>query len=309
MSKPFKFRYVNEIVGGFVLLILMALVAGVIFVSRAQNWFEPTYKLRVKFPPEGSWGVQKGAEVVILGTTVGNVQEMLVADDGSMEGILDIKGRFIRFIRADSLATLKKKFGVAGDAFIELTKGSGLPLRSGSALPMPAKKDTELIELLQQLLEQVRSATLPMLEQFRKAAEEYTGLAADFRKQDGHFQQLLARVEALADGLEKGQGTAGKLLKDPTTVNNVNDAIAQVNKSIAEINALLKSVDAILADVKKASGALPEMMLQTQDTVREAETLIEGIQKHWLLKKYVEQAAPSERIPPSTVALPEEKKP
>ena len=297
MTKTFRFRHVSEVVGGFVLLVLIALVVAVILIGHAQAWFEPTYSLRVKFPPEGSWGVQKGAQVVILGTPVGAVKEMLVNDDGSMEGILHIRGRFIRFIRSDSDAILKKQFGVAGDAFIEITKGSAAPIRSGGILPAPAKKDTELIELMEELLEQIRSATLPVLEQFRKAAEEYTGLASDFRKPTGHFQQLLGRFEALADGLEKGQGTAGKLLKDPATINGVNEAVAQVNT-------LLRQVETILADVKKASDDLPAMMLQTQDTVRDAEVLMQGIQKHWLLRSYMQPLAPSERIPPSEVTLP-----
>jgi phospholipid/cholesterol/gamma-HCH transport system substrate-binding protein len=308
MNKPFKFRYVNEIVGGFVLLIATVLVAGVILAGLAQSWFEPKYQLRVKFPPEGSAGVKKGAEVVILGTPVGTVEEVLVEDDGSMEGILVIHGRFSRFIRMDSEAVLKKKFGVAGDAFVEITKGNGAPVENG-VLPSPAKKDTELIETMQTLLDQVRSATLPLLEQIRKAAEEYTGLAADLRKPEGHVQQILLRLDELTTGLEKGQGTAGKLLKDPSTMDNVNKAIAAVNETIASVNDRLRQVEGILADVKNTSGKLPETLLQTEDTLREAEVLIEGIQKHWLIRKYIEQTAPTERIPLEAVPLPEGKQP
>jgi phospholipid/cholesterol/gamma-HCH transport system substrate-binding protein len=308
MKKPFKFRYVNEIVGGFVLFVVTLLVTGVILAGLAQSWFAPKFKLRVSFPPEGSAGVQIGAEVVILGTTVGKVERIEVNDDGSMVGTLVIRGEFTRFIRQDTQALLKKKFGVAGDAFVELTKGNG-PVIEDGVLPSAAKKDTEILEMAQELVERVREALVPLLEQIRKAAEEYTGLAADMRKPDGHLQQILAHVEALAADLQKGEGTAGRLLKDPSTVENVNKTIESVNLTVLSVNERLRQLEAILTDIKKTTGALPEALTQTQDTLRETETLVEGIQKHWLLRKYVDQAAPSERIPLEDMRIPGEKEP
>jgi phospholipid/cholesterol/gamma-HCH transport system substrate-binding protein len=304
MNRPFKFRYVNEIVGGFVLLIVAALLVGVVLIGRAQQWFEPRFELRVRFPASGSEGIQKGADVVILGTQVGSVQEIVVNDDGSMEGQLQIRGQFVRFIRQDSQAILKKKFGVAGDAFVEITRGIGPAIEDG-ALPAAAKKDTELLQVVQDILENVRSAVLPLLEQVTKAAAEYTGLAADMRRPDGHLQQLLARLDEVAAGLQNGEGTAGKLLKDPATIQSVNAAITNVTVTIALVNSRLREVEAILADVKKTTGALPESLLQAQDTLRETEVLIEGVQKHWLLRSYIEQAPSSERINPADVRAPE----
>jgi len=295
MTKPFKFRYVNEIVGTFVLVILVFLVIGIVVMGRAQGWFEPEHSLRVKIPAEGSYGIKKGAAVVILETPVGMVDEVVVNEDGGMEGVLKIRGRFIRFVRDDSRAILKKQFGIAGDTFIEITRGSGAPLDDGALLPQPAIKDTELLELLQNLVKQVQDAVVPVLEQTRKLAEEYTGLAADLRNPQGHLQQLLAHLEALAAGLQRGEGTAGKLLKDPTTVEGVNAAIDSLRVSLRELETLMNNV-------KQATVELPEMAFQTRETLREAEILIEGLQKHWLLRKYVEQAAPTDRIPSAEVS-------
>jgi len=46
---------------------------------------------------------------------------------------------------------------------------------------------------------------------------------------------------------------------------------------------------------------LPGLVLQTQQTLHESEKLIEGIQRHWLIRKYIEKAQPNTRIPPSEV--------
>ena len=302
MAKPFKFRYVNEIVGAFVLIVAAAMLVAVILMGRAQGWFEPEYTLRVKFPEEGSYGVKKGAAVSILETQVGTVNEVGVNPDGTMEGILKIRGRFIQFIRSDSWAILKKQFGVAGDAFIEITRGYDDPLPSGSALPNPAVRDTQIVELVQDLVKQVKQVLVPLLEQVQKAAEEYTLLAKDLRDPQGHVQQTLAHLNGVTAGLERGEGTAGKLLKDPSTANNVNDAVTSLKASLAELQR-------IMADVKAATADLPEMAGQTRETLREAEILMEGIQKHWLLRKYMEPAPSSGRISPSEVGAQEGAKP
>ena len=81
MAKPFKFRYVNEIVGTFVLLIVVVLIVTVLLAGHAQEWFTPEYRYRLNFPEEGSLGIQAGSPVEILGTTVGKVRRVLVRDD------------------------------------------------------------------------------------------------------------------------------------------------------------------------------------------------------------------------------------
>ncbi|MFH0907730.1 MAG: MlaD family protein [bacterium] len=309
MAKPFKFRYVNEIVGTFVLAVVLLLAIGIILAGRAQEWFVPKHELMLDFPPEGSLGLKKGSEVEILGTTVGKIERIKVNDDGSMRGEMIVKGDFIRFIRADSLAIAKKKFGIAGDAYVEITKGSGEVL--GEEATLTLLKDTELIEIAQNILNQIQEATIPAIESIQKAIDEYTRLAADIRDPKGPLFMLLENLEKITDGLEKGEGSAGQILRSPELVNQLNNILKQVNDSLVK-------VQTVLDDVKKTSVQLPSMaekvggeiddmpglVLQTQETMREAERLIEGIQKSWLVRGYVTQPQTGRLILPSEVSAP-----
>jgi hypothetical protein len=45
-------------------------------------------------------------------------------------------------------------------------------------------------------------------------------------------------------------------------------------------------------------------MLQTQETLREAERLIDGIQQTWLVRGYIEQPQTGRLIKPSEVTAP-----
>lgn len=331
MAKPFKFRYVNEIVGGFVLLAVTLLVIGVLLVGHYQEWFTPTHRVHLVFPPEGSLDLRKGSEVKILGAVVGRVEKIHIEDDDSMTGEMSIKGDAFRFVRQDSKVIVKKAFAAFGDAYIEVVKGKGTRLEDGDSLPVT--KDTEIFEIAQQLLNQVREAIIPLLGQIRLTAEEYGGLAADLRagdgpllkltdnlggmitelrSNDGPLMKMLADLQAISAGLRNGEGTAGRLLRDPATAEEVNKILRQVQASIGQ-------VEKILDDVKKTTAQLPPMaarvgnetqdlpglVLQTQETIRQTERLIEGIQQHWLIRDYVPQGPePTRLIPASEVAVP-----
>ncbi|HBA82993.1 MAG TPA: hypothetical protein DCZ95_02760 [Verrucomicrobia bacterium] len=307
MAKPFKFRYVNEITGTFVLLVVFALVVGVIVAGHAQRWFEPVYRVNLVFPQEGSLGLQIGSEVQILGATVGSVEEIAVEDNGTMTGVITIRGSFFRFAREDSTAIAKKKFGIAGDAYVDITKGTNAPLPKSDAT-MTVTKDTELMETIQQVVDQLREAVLPTIEQARKAVEEYTKVAVSLHDPQGNLQQLLAHINQLAEGLQKGEGTVGQILRDPEMARQIQDMTKKLNQSLDDVQKILKDVQdttkqlpAMAETVGGEVSDLPGIVLQTQETMRETTRLIDAIQKHWLIKKYVDQTDPTTRIPPSHV--------
>lgn len=232
-NKPFQFRYVNEIVGGFVLLVMALLVVAVVVAGRAQGWFETVHRIRIDFPSEGSLDLQIGSPVQILGTTVGKVELIEVDELGFMTGIITVKDDFYQFVRTDSLAVVKKKFGIAGDAFIEITKGSGPPLGGAGLAPF---KDTDINELLQELVTQLRESIMPLMDSVKNTVDEYGVLAAGLSSPESALQSTLANLQAIT---------------------------GQVNQELE---------------------TLPGTLLMTQEAILEAERLIEGIQRHWLLR-------------------------
>lgn len=302
MAKPFKFRFVNEIVGTFVLLVVALLVAGIILAGHAQEWFTPVERIQVDFPVEGSLGIQQGASVEILGASVGKVERIRVGENGRMTGVATVKGDFIRFVRTDSQAIVKKRYSVAGEAFLEITEGRGdaLPLAGRLAVT----KDTELLEMLTDMLDQIRDTTVPAIRAIQVTADEYESLAADLRDPEGPLFKLLANLEAITAGLEKGEGPAGKLLRDPEMANELTAILQSVNAALEDLKRTTAQLPAMAATVGGEVQDLPGLVLQTQETLRETERLIEGIQDHWLIRKHVPQPQSSALIPVEEVTVP-----
>ncbi len=309
MKKPFKFRYVNEIVGTFVLLVLALLIAGIVVTGRAQGWFEPTYEIRAEFPEEGTMGLRRGSEVRVLETPAGMVADISPREDGVMEAVLRVRGRFFQYIREDSTGVVKRAFAVAGDSFVEITRGRGAPLPEEDAY-ISIVQDTELLDLAEELLEEVRATTVPAIEQLQRLLEEYTRLGEDLRDPEGDMQELLASVNRIVQGLEAGEGAAGKLLRDPDVADEVETMLARVHDALNEVNKILGDVAETTEKLPRmgdrVAGELedvPGLVYQTQATLQEAEVLIAGIQRHWLIRRHIDKETrpDHERMAPSVL--------
>ena len=116
------------------------------------------------------------------------------------------------------------------------------------------------------------------------------------------------RLDGIAAGVEQGKGTAGKLLTDPALAEDLKTILDKGNVSMDQIQGILKDVQVAGTHLSSISEALageakdlPGLVLQTQQTLHELERLIEGIQRHWLIRKYIEQPQPNTRIPASEV--------
>lgn len=317
-KQRFKFRHVNEITGTFVILIVVALIAAIVWTGYRQRWFRGTVTLRIILPEAGAAGIRQGSQVYFLGTLVGTVSDVVVDETGRMEAETSIRSDFFRFVREDSFAVAKKKFAVAGDAYFDITRGQGQPL---------PKKDASIIckELpgtMETAIEEVRSAVLPVLEKFSAGldtwttlgeklspgADAWTELGTNLDESRQHLDQLIARLDRIVADVEQGKGTAGKLLTDPAFADDLKTLLDKGNTSMDQLQAILEDVQAAGAHLSTVSEALateaedlPGLVLQTQQTLHELERLIEGVQRHWLIRKYIEPRQPNTRIPPSEV--------
>jgi hypothetical protein len=83
-------------------------------------------------------------------------------------------------------------------------------------------------------------------------------------------------------------------------VTNLNVAV----KNVQDGTARLTEITGAVADEAKD---LPGLVQQTQTSMRELERLVEAMQRHWLLRKYVNKSNPPPARPLPEPAAPEKK--
>jgi phospholipid/cholesterol/gamma-HCH transport system substrate-binding protein len=316
LEQRFKFRRVNEITGTLVLVILAVLVAAVVWTGRSQRWFKSNVHLRIVLPEAGAAGIRQGSEVYFLGTLVGSVSDVVVDETGRMEAQAHIRRDFFRFVRADSSAVVKKKFGVAGDSFFEITRGSGRPLAEPSA-SIPCKEQFQ--NTLETAVEEVRNEALLVLKKVNGGLEAWSKLGVDLGGTQQRLDSLAVRIDNLAGGIEQGKGTVGRLLTDSSLADETQALLAQANLTLGQLRGVVTNLDAAAKNVQAGTARLPEitaavadetknlpgLVEQAKTSMREMERLIEGAQRHWLLRKYINQTNPPSLKPfPPPVAEP-----
>lgn len=311
MSKPFKFRYVNELAGVFVLLVLALFVIGVFMVGRVQGWYETYETVIITFPAEGSSGLRTGAEVQMLGTLVGKVERITLSEaGGEMQAQLSVRSDFFRNVRQDSRAIIRKKFVITGDAFVEVTKGEGesfpeqnqyrLPCEIGRELVASIQefvddvRESDLIDTLRRSSLDVRDSLLEALELTRKFLSEYTDLAMELRDPDARLQQILARLDRIGAKLERGESTTGLLLTDRELGERFSRISVTAEEVLVDARSVLHKLDettqqlvesevimetlgllhSVLLDIKAASVRLPDLTSSIKGEVEDMPGLI-----------------------------------
>jgi phospholipid/cholesterol/gamma-HCH transport system substrate-binding protein len=336
VAKAFKFRHVNEIAGGFVLAGGALLVGAVVMMGVSQGWFVPTRHFTVELPETGTAGLRPGADVQVLGNVVGSVDRIQPdpQNPDRLQADLAIKGDFRNYIRDTSRVSIKRTLGF-GDAYVEISKGTGSPRPPGDTIPMDERNPVEqpATAMLESTVADIRKEVVPALQEARGTFAEYKQLAADLRRPDGPLQQALGHVNTVAAKVEQGEGLAGKLLSDPQMAADAQRTLASVNKSLEELQAVVQDVHkttavvagqtdetlrrtrAILTDIEKTTATLPEttksinrtaealpgLVLQLQETLRQVQRTVEGLQRSFLVRGSVAPDETPGRIRPEDV--------
>jgi len=235
---------------------------------------------------------------------VGSVSSVNVETTGRMEAEVNIRRDFFRFVRADSSAAVKKKFGVAGDSFFEITRGKGNPLPERNASIVCTEQYQSVLEAA---IEEIRVETMQVLKKTDTGLDAWTRLGTDLGDTRRHLDELTVRLENMAAAIQAGKGTAGKLMTDDALANEAQSVLARANETMSELQGVVTNLNVAVKNVQNGTARLPEitdavadetkdlpgLVLQTRSSMTELERLVEALQKQWLVRKYVNPTNPA----------------
>lgn len=305
----------NQAVGAVVLLSVALFVGALINAGLLKEWFRAPLTLRIVLPEGGVSGLEQGAEVQIMGTRAGTIRRIVIDPSQRMHAEARIDPQMKPFIRRDSQVAIRRQFGIAGSAFIDISRGNGAPLDWAYAV-LIAASDRAPTDTIGQLIDEVHARVLPMLDDLHKVIVNANALVDP----TGPLRQTLQSAAAVAQRVERGEGSLGKLLADDrmmselhATLSAAQSAMAHANGLMAELEktskdaripSIVQRTDAILASlqtvtrnlaaaspqftqltsgVTATTESMPALLLQTETTARELELLLGQLRRSWLL--------------------------
>lgn len=327
----------NQAVGAVVLLCLALFVGAMVNAGLLKDWFQTSLTLRIILPESGVAGLAPGAELQVMGTRAGEIRRIVIDPAQRMYAEARIESQMRPFIRRDSLVVIRRQFGIAGPAFIDVSRGVGEPLDWGFAV-VTASIDRAPTDTISQVVVDLQAKVLPLLEELKKAAMSFTALMDRGRELAGPLGQTFESTAALAQRVQNGEGPIGKLLGDEKMAADLQVALADALSAMAHTNSMMAELErtskdaripmiiqrteAVLASLQASARniaaaspqfgqittnaatsteAMPSVLLQAQTAARELELLLGQMRRSWLLGGSSSAPPPSRRAPASEV--------
>jgi phospholipid/cholesterol/gamma-HCH transport system substrate-binding protein len=257
-----RLRHTDEWVGLIVVAAFMLFIGAVLEVGLLRDWFRPTATLRVVLPASGVSGLSSGADVEVLGIRAGVVRRVVILPDEQMYAEAAIDEQAQGFIRRDSQAVIRRRFGIAGAAYVDISHGNGAHMDWHYAV-INATTERAPTESVGAVIDEVRAKIFPILD-------------------DTH--RTITTLADIAERVQKGEGSVGRLVSDDTLARNVEQSVASVQSAIGrlgtaidEINATTKEARALAARINANDDGVPALLRRINGLIANLQSVTRDI--------------------------------
>lgn len=268
-----KRRSYDLLLGSFVALGLLVLVAIVFLIGRERRLFDTTVAIEAHFPNVA--GLAVGADVMLAGVVVGHVSAIkfpilkpdLPGLSRDVTVVIGISKRAMAWIREDSIARIDSK-GLLGDKLINISIGSPeLPqIHAGAMLKStPALDFNKALQQAQEILQNVT-------ETVADAKDIFKGFVAE-----GGDKALASSAQSLnriLKEVEVGGGILHQIIYDKQAGDNAKASIKSIKQILAKfedvrddasmaitnLNKCLDNLFALLNEIKDGSGIAHDLI-------------------------------------------------
>jgi phospholipid/cholesterol/gamma-HCH transport system substrate-binding protein len=239
-TQKFKVRLGLFIAGGFVLFLIT-----IFLIGKQKNLFNPVFKLTTTFHNVG--GLQVGSNIRFSGINVGTVDNIKIINDTTVHVDMIILKKVQQFIKTDCEAGIGSS-GIIGDRILTISQGSS---------------NANIVKDGQQI-----ASNEPV---------ETDAIMASLKLTADNAAILSSQLVEIIFSINHGKGTLGRLIKDTTIAENINQTIVNLksstkgldeNMNAAKENFLLKGY---FKRKGKAADKLKEDALKSKDSTLKVE--------------------------------------
>ena len=238
---------VTVIFAGLVLALLIFLMSG--------NTGLFGGKLVLKSYFQNTAGLRVGAPVTLEGVGIGNVNEIRVVSGRQLDPVevtMKVGSQYAGNIKKDSVAILSTA-GVLGELFVNISskQAKGVPAKTGDVLLSEGQNSIEDVMRAGQTTLQNMDVLLKRLDRIVASIEQGEGSVGKILRDPELYNRankLVLEVQNIVDSVNNSKGSIGKLLNNDELYNKVNASIDKVNKIVDEIDSGKGSVGKLLKD-------------------------------------------------------------
>jgi len=287
----FKFRNLEKIVGVFLTIVILVVIAVVILIGREQRWFEKHYQFTTKFL-RGE-GLSPGMQVTIKGIQVGSVKSIFLNEDNWIEVTFSVFEEYAERIRKDSVVRLRAP--LIGSKSLEIIPGDrNQPvLASGSYIwSMDTEEGARLLEKkakqekpdeITRILQNVEQLTFNLSDAQGSLETTLAKIQSFFdmlTSQDGNLNQTLQNLQQITRTIEDKEGSIGKLMSDNYELYN------NITLILENLNTVIKDFQVLSSTMSKTTPEIKAAIERSNRTMDEAIGLMKTLQDNFFVKGF-----------------------
>jgi phospholipid/cholesterol/gamma-HCH transport system substrate-binding protein len=308
-----RLRHTDRWVGLLVLTAVLLFLGALLQRGALREWLNPSPTLIVVLPEQGTAGLGQGSVVEVLGTYAGAVRRIVVRPDRRLTAEVRLEEQATAFVRQDSTAVIRRRFGIAGAAYLDVERGDGPAFDWDGPYPpvIEATSERAPTETVGELLDQLQARLLPVIEGVERGVRSFAVAMERLERGEGSVGRLLADdtlardVEAAAGRLVTVLGTLEGAAEDarrlaaavagpedggngegggvPALLRRADETVALLQRASRDIARATPSLPRATRAVEQGANTLPALLVQVQETARELELLVNQLRGSWLL--------------------------
>jgi phospholipid/cholesterol/gamma-HCH transport system substrate-binding protein len=272
MELIFKKR--EKIVGVFILVIGLLLLASVVVIGRGKDWFKTYVTYYTVF--NESYNLQVDAPVKLSKADIGKVKEVKLHGD-KVRVKLTILADYASRIRTDSVATVESPTFI-GSEYVSIRPGSAQAkeLKAGAEIPSKAKKSIDDI-LAEFKVEETAKKVLGAVQDLSDIAKKMNDPQGPLFTALKNVNGILRHVEEITRHINEGKGNVGELLKTEKLIKKVYVELDRIDKILANVQDGSQDVPQVTSSVKRGVNEI-------RDGVKRIDSVVKSVQQNPLIK-------------------------
>jgi phospholipid/cholesterol/gamma-HCH transport system substrate-binding protein len=277
-------------VGMFVLSGLLLFAIALFMIGERQLAFARKFVVYTEFT--AITGLQPGAIVRVSGAPAGSVIDIEPPTDpnGKFRVHLEVTEDLHQLVRTDSIAAIQTE-GLVGGSYLSVTTGTAGAPEATAGSTIPSREPFVLADLFQQMsvtigkvnatVDDVGAGIEKTMASVDTTVNSANALIDDVSDDIKMLASTSARITSdaaqIAEGIRKGEGTVGRLLKDDELYQRVATIVRSAETIAADTQKAVQHARQVLDGLQSKDGQVAGVTTNLKQTLDEARTAMASL--------------------------------
>ncbi|HEV8316152.1 MAG TPA: MlaD family protein [Vicinamibacterales bacterium] len=292
--------------GAFVVFGILLFTIALFMIGERRMLFEKRFPVYAEFAKLGQ--LEQGAAVRVAGLDAGEVTEIQIPGSpaGKFRVKMEVREDLHGLVRTDSVANVQME-GLVGAIFVNIASGSetaqpvppGGTIKSREPFSMAdlMEQASGTITLISMTVESLRGDVETAVKQIALTAEDAHAIVEDVRPDITAIARTANRLSAdaqeIADKIQNGEGTIGKLINDDTLYRRAQEIADNAKDVMANVREVSDEARRAVADFRSKDGPAQGLMADMRVTIGQAREAVadladnmEALKHNFLLRGF-----------------------